>query len=225
MRKSSFYLLGLFNKAGESGITAKYINEEILKTIEYRIIADEISHKDVELLLNENLIKQFPESYLFGQPQQPIIFKITEKGQKWYFTEKEAFEKIEAEKIFENNSKIRQYEAAQSVIDTNKNVSATNESFRITNESIRELNDTTKIFYSHTKTLGVIGAIIAFLTGLYIALTYYKDDESALQLKYNILEQHSKYTDSILQTQTLQIKTLYLKIDSSKNGHQKQAHP
>ncbi len=121
---------------------------------------------------------------------------------------KERNYKIEVKLTFNARTIEREKKLTEQVNETNRiarmaNESAitTNESLRTTNESVRDLNDETQKYYGQQKLFTIISLVIAALTGLFIAMQFFKDDSKEQRLLHIQLTQMSRIQDSMLQSQ------------------------
>lgn len=116
--------------------------------------------------------------------------------------------KIEVKLTFNARNLEREKRFTEQVNETNRiarmaNQSAitTNESLRATNDSVRDLNVETQKYYGRQKLLAIISLVIAGLTGLFIAMQFFKDDSKDRQLQHTQSTQMLRIQDSMLQSQ------------------------
>ncbi len=121
---------------------------------------------------------------------------------------KERNYKIEVKLTFNAVTIEREKKLTEQVNETNRiarmaNESAitTNESLRTTNESVRDLNGETQKYYGQQRLFTIISLVIAGLTGLFIAMQFFKDDSKEQRLLHIQLTQMSRIQDSMLQSQ------------------------
>ncbi|MDP9042217.1 MAG: hypothetical protein M3N30_09555 [Bacteroidota bacterium] len=102
---------------------------------------------------------------------------------------------------------IQEYLLTEQTRSVNESLIVANRSSVTTNQSIKDLNDKTTLFYGSQKTFNIIALLIAGLTGLFIAMQYFKDDAKDLKPIYTRLEQIMRSQDSMRKAQ--------VRIDSS----------
>lgn len=108
-----------------------------------------------------------------------VILKIHTKGEK---------------ELTDQGIKEIEMSVNQAVIEVSKSTLLTNISLQETNTSIRDINKT-------LKTTNILGVIVAAITGVFIALTFLKDDGKELRSIYTQLKQTSQILDSMRKAQ------------------------
>jgi len=153
-------------------------------------------------LQNAGLVEELPR----------LKQSITDDGKRAYEQEARRRNTEKELEVFKLEKERLEYDLAKITLTTNQSVIDTNESVRDTNDSFKKLNGSLKL-------TNIASAIIALLTGIFIALTFFKQESTDLAPITIQLKQQAQMLDSMTKVQNRMASYLQGIKDSTSKQH------